>query len=571
MLKVELTSPISLNEKIKMKSHAHHLIKTLAVVSIIAAVTTPALAEEVGVTQAVCQQSIDPALFSSVEHLRELTATVAGFGLRSTGSEAHEDNISWIAREFSKLPGFTTKEDFIDIQRWQPSPVADNGKGRSLERAARVTLSTTQDGNIEIAVAGAVPYALPTVEKASTGELVYFKDPSEITKERASGKIVIVDVPDPGIPNAVLLALSRYFTDDLWSSTFESYKRPAMWTGTPLAKILTDAGIAGAAGVIVAFDLPRAQVAGYFDPHDGTHFTVPAAYVGVDEGLMLKAAAANGGKASISIDAVRDEARTRNLIATLPGLSKEKIIFSTNTDGNTWVQENGNAGLMALAEYFSRLPVACRPRTLEFAFGSAHLHMSREGTQLYANEANRDYDRGEVVFAFAVEHLGTREILPVERSNGPGKELKFTGEGEVMGWFVGPSDALIQASINAIQKHSLDKVMVLRGEGIPNPMRSPSFCSFGGLGGSFHGNLIPTIAIISGPWSLWAPSFGEQAVDFERMRNQLLSIGDTTLELAAKPASEIAGDYTAERQRRADGAKTCAMKTRPEQAPASSP
>ncbi|PTQ74341.1 hypothetical protein [Pseudomonas sp. GV071] len=544
-----------------MKIRSHDLFKTVAIVALICSCNGLALAGD------TCPQTVDPAQFSSAEQLRELTKTVAGFGLRSTGSAAHENNISWIASEFSKLPGFTTKEDYIEIQRWQPTPLADDGVGRSLEKAGHVTLVRADGGTEEIKVAGAVPYSLPTNGQRSTGELVYFKDPNDINKDTAKGKVVIIDVPETGLPYAGLLALSRYFTDDLWSESFSSYNRPFMWSDAKLAKVLTDAGIAGAAGVIVAFDVPRAQVAGYFDPHRGTHFTVPAAYVGIDEALVLKAQAEQRGKASIGVDAVRDTARTRNLIATLPGLSKEKIIFNANTDGNTWVQENANAGLMAVADYFSRLPLACRPRTLEFAFGSAHLHISREGTAKYAAEVNRDYDKGEAVFAFAVEHLGTREIVPVERTDGPGRELQLTGKGEVMAWFTGPSEALKSASVKAIKKHNLDRVAVLRGQDNPNPMRSPTFCSFGGIGSYFHGNLIPTIAIISGPWSLWAPSFGEQAVDFDRMRNQLMAVTDTTLELAGKPASEIAGDYTAERKRRAEGAETCEFENPPEQAP----
>jgi hypothetical protein len=39
------------------------------------------------------------------------------------------------------------------------------------------------------------------------------------------------------------------------------------------------------------------------------------------------------------------------------------------------------------------------------------------------------------------------------------------------------------------------------------------------------------MAVISGPWSLWAPSFGERAIDFARMRRQLLAVGDTLLML----------------------------------------
>ena len=70
----------------------------------------------------------------------------------------------------------------------------------------------------------------------------------------------------------------------------------------------------------------------------------------------------------------------------------------------------------------------------------------------------------------------------------------------------------------------------------------PSICSQGGLGTNFHGLLIPTIAGISGPWSLWAPAFGEDAIDFDRMRDQTLAFGDVAVELDDVPRDAIAGE-----------------------------
>src|SRR5262249_26115050 len=119
---------------------------------------------------------------------------------------------------------------------------------------------------------------------------------------------------------------------------------------------LVAAGLAGAAGLIVAFDFPRGQVRGYYDPHTGTHYRVPGVFVGVDEALRLKQMA--GSRASVGVLARTDHATTRSVVATLPGQSAERIVFDANTDGNTWVQENGNAALLALAAYFSRLPLS---------------------------------------------------------------------------------------------------------------------------------------------------------------------------------------------------------------------
>ncbi len=97
---------------------------------------------------------------------------------------------------------------------------------------------------------------------------------------------------------------------------------------------------------------------------------------------------------------------------------------------------------------------------------------------------------------------------------------------------------LVEASIDAVERRGLTKTAVLKGVGLPADDQVPSICSQGGLGTNFHGLLIPTIAGISGPWSLWAPAFGEDAIDFERMRDQILAFGDIAVELDDVPRDD---------------------------------
>lgn len=65
------------------------------------------------------------------------------------------------------------------------------------------------------------------------------------------------------------------------------------------------------------------------------------------------------------------------------------------------------------------------------------------------------------------------------------------------------------------------------------------------------------MALISGPWSLWAPSFGADALDYDRLRMQHIAIGDAVLMLSQYSKAELAGNYTVFREQRANGtAKT---------------
>lgn len=510
-----------------------------------------------------CPESIDPASFATADDLRDLNAKIAGFGLRSTASAEHESMIDWVEDSMRALPGVAIDSDDYQIKRWQPSPLASDGPGRDLVAAGKLAVLQPDAAPEVLRTAGAVPYSLPTGEEGRTAPLVYLPPGTAITPENSKGRIVIRDVQSPAVPYATFAAFSHYMTPDF--PVAGDYERPftAALETDPLA-----AGLAGAAGLILAWNVPAEQIQGYFDPHTGTHFTVPAVWAGVDEAVRLKQLAESGTEAKISVLADVDTAPTRNLIATIPGQSQERIVINTHTDGATWVQENGSAAVLALAQYLSRLPLECRPRTYEFVFASAHLHMSREGTDRYATELDKEYDSGSVAFDFSVEHMGTREILPVDRTDGPGQRLEFTGVGEPYSWFAGSeSPALVAALVAAVKSHPLDRTAVLRGFDRPQPARVPVFCSFGGLGTSFHNRLIPTIGGISGPWSLWAPSFGADAIDFERMHQQTLVMGDTLLALDSTPREELAGGYPAERAARAAGAQTCTHLLPPEDAP----
>ena len=503
------------------RSYWQDTVIVRAPVCALAAILLMSLCPAVAQAAPACPTVVDDRTFATEADLRRLNATIAGFGLRTTGSLAHRLMIDWLEGSVRRMPGIKTRSQTFNIQRWQPLT-------HDLSTSGLLTVADQR-----IRVAGVIPYTKPTV--GVDGELVHL--PSEPITASARGKIVLRDFP----------AVDRGYTAE-----------------AVLNQDLIDAGLAGAAGLIIAFDFPHPQAQGYYDPHTGTHYRVPGVFVGVDEAQQLKQLV--GAQARVSVLAWSSPARTRSLIATLPGQSSERIVLDTNTDGNTWVQENGNAALLALASYFSSLPLACRPRTIEFVFATGHLNRPTEGTEFYARELDAEYDSGTVAFAFALEHLGTREYLPVPRANGPGRELKPSGKSEFFGWFAG-SPRLAAAATSAITARALDRVAVLPGIDPPNPARVPPQCSFGGLGTHLHSHLIPTMAMISGPWTLWAPAFGPDAIDLTRMRSQVLAAGDTVLALGNVPRTEIAGPYLAYRQARAAGTPACPHDLPPVQAP----
>jgi hypothetical protein len=490
---------------------------------------------------------IDEASFASEELLQRWCDRIGGEGLRWTGSAAHERIIAWIEDELDRIPGLAVRSDSYDILRWQPMPRGD------LERAGSLRL-----GIQDIAVAGAVPYTTPIRREAP---VAYLPPGEAITSVNAGGKIVLRDFPSIPLPYDALLGLGLHVTPDCDALRGQIWDRPGLADGI-LHDDLLAAGSADAAGLIIAFDLPREQVAGYFEPHKGTHYRVPAVYIGVDEREQLRQLATDGAPIELAVRGEVDRAPTRNVYATLPGQSAERIVLVTHTDGNTWVQENGIAALLALAKYFAAIPREHRHRTIEFASTSAHLHISREGAARYASQLDHDFDKGTVALALAIEHLGARELVPLPRADGPGRRLEFTGESEPILWAVGPSDALRHAVIDAVTNRGLERVVVAPGFGAAVDGQVPRIASFGGLGTYFHTHLVPTTSIITGPWSLWAPAFRDDAVDIRRLRQQALAAGDVVLAVDAVPREMLAGDYLEHRHARSLGAPT-ALETEP--------
>ena len=140
------------------------------------------------------------------------------------------------------------------------------------------------------------------------------------------------------------------------------------------------------------------------------------------------------------------------------------------------------------------------------------------------------------------------------RTDGPGRRLEFTDAAELLLWCVGPSDPMRRAVVDATSTRDLDRVLVAPGFGAPVEGQVPEIVSFGGIGTPYHAHLVPTMSIITGPWSLWAPAFGAEAIDIGLLRAQVLAAADVVRALDGVPRDAIADGYLADRAARAAGA-----------------
>jgi len=482
---------------------------------------------------AECPDIINGSKFTGKVQLRKMTAKFNSFGPRVLGSASHNKSIDWLESQARGM-GLKTHSKYFKPYAWLPKTRFKNQPGLDIGAAGKLTVKKADGSTVNVADAGAVHWSKPTAKGGRGGGLIYLPPTEEITPENSAGKVVIRDFELGSIPFGLLTPLlGLYQSPDLEGYT--DYTRPYLSPNVHDDSIA--AGVAGAAGVIFAFDVPQKQIRGYYDPHTGTIYRQPQVFVGSAQAAKLKSLAAEGSTARVSVQAKITRKPTRNLIARIPGKSSEKIVLAANTDGNSWVQENGVVAMLAFARYYAKLPLSCRPRTIEMVFSSAHDAFRNDGL----DPKHYPLTKKKIAFAFAIEHLGTREIMPT--GEGADRRLEFTGRADPALLGAGDSEILRQTAIEVAKSRNLPRTAVLKGLGVPNPNRAPSVCSMGGLGNFFHPNLVPTLAMISGPWSLYDPAFGAKAIDFAQMRAQTLAIGDSILALDGLPREQIAGDY----------------------------
>ena len=335
----------------------------LAAITVLAA--TPATAPAATAPGHGCPVRLDRDGLASAATLRALTAKEWSYGPRPTGGPAHRRMVAWLERELRRVHGLRVRSRGFRIDAWAP-------------RAARLRVHAG-GRTLALPVAAPVPYARPTAPSGRRAPLVVVPAGSPITAADAAGRIVVRDAPPGVVPFGVFGAGALG-----WTAPYDprhTIDPAAPFEGDFLAydarvHDLRDAGAAGAAGVVFLKDLPRAQLRGHFEPYEGRSWRVPGVFLGADEARALTAAvrADPGARATLTLRAHRPRVTTRTLLATLPGRSPQRLVIESHTDGTNAVEDNGPVAILALARALARLPQACRPRTIEFAFPTAHFY-----------------------------------------------------------------------------------------------------------------------------------------------------------------------------------------------------
>jgi hypothetical protein len=514
-------------------------------------IVLPAAAQAQASAGARCPSGVDRGDFASTSTLRKLNERLDSFGApRATGNAAHRHFVGWLNHKLRRIDGVKVKSLSYPIRRWD-------------ERRTSLSL-----GDSKLPVAGPVPYSEPTPKRGVTAPMSFIPADEEITAANAAGKIVVRDLEPGSVPFAVftpaLLGIDAYDPTGLLSGGGD-YERDFL---APVQPDLEAAGDAGAKGILFLRSLPRKQQKDFYAPYEGLQWKVPGAYVGSDQAERIRAALSEdpSADATLAIDAHRKPVRTRTLIATVRGKSRQRLVVDSHTDGTNAVEDNGPITMLAMARYLAGMPKACRAKTVQFAFVTGHFYqhllgpgeIRDGGAEQVAAKLDRQYDGGTVGAVMVIEHLGAYQYDAVpRRDGGPGKELVRSDRHELALVPVTNSVPLREATVGMVKRYKLDPTAVIMGADVPSEDRVPHYCSFGGEGSPYERHLLPTVATIAAPNVLFDPAFGTEAIDFGYMHRQSLGYTDLLMEMSGMSRTELAGDVIGMRAERAAGTPTC--------------
>ncbi|AFU05283.1 hypothetical protein O3I_036680 [Nocardia brasiliensis ATCC 700358] len=389
-------------------------------------------------------------------------------GPRFTGSDAHRRWIDYLAGELETF-GLPVRRYPTTLKYWNAGSWA-------------LTVTDAQGAVHDIPVAYYWPYSGTTPPQGITGEL------TEATGADPTGKIVLADRPiTPLVAGAfAAVAIDAQPRSLLLDAALEDSSR--LWLGAqgPKLRDLRDRGAIGAVGIL-PFD--PADAAGQFTPHQQPHDGLPALLLDQLQGNRLRESMRHGPvTATLTLTAeTNDEATIDYLAAELPGNGSRAgaILVMTHTDGQNAIEENGAAALLAMADYFTRLPVAQRDRDLLFVLSPAHMTAPSSAVHPEAWLDHHPEIADRLVAAVVPEHLGATQW----DAGGTGRAWHATGKQEILVLGVGNSAELAQAVAAELTGSDLDRTLVAR----------PYTDNLYGEATGPYRRGIPTVTAIAGP------------------------------------------------------------------------
>jgi hypothetical protein len=467
---------------------------------------------------------VDPTLLASQDQIKQWVADKASFAhaFMPTGSAAHRSYVDQLAgwMQSSCVTGFT--RDSFPYYDWQAQNTSlnvsySNGKSKSVKVAKYIAYSGETDANGIQAPLFVLPH--PWVTKEGTVKIGNKTIDEAMADYAVSGKIVVVDVPKPYIPNALIRGDMFNINDP--DHTIPIATASAWLTGQgAVPQIEAALAKAQAAGLVAVLPFTDPTVTNMYAPINGIHVGLPGVYVDSATGFALATAVRTGTAATAKLVLqanVNPSGTMDNLVATIPSNSSRTIIVSSHTDGANAVEDNGPPAIQALIDYFCKVPQDQRPVTISIVMDGGHF-AGNAGLKHYV-AANTD-SISHALAEIEVEHIGA---LDTKQQWG---KFKPTGK-----------PAVTTITLSTLSKPPHDEALTFSNDVTPSILAPRSILNFG-ASGPFY-TMVPglnVIQIIVGPNYLLSADWGDdtilnQLIDYGAMHDQIQEIAQMILNL----------------------------------------
>lgn len=441
-------------------------------------ISTTEMKESLMSTQKQDRDILSHETISETDQIISWQKKLESFGPRFTGNKAHVDFVNWLKSELSSM-GLEVHTDTHSFKRWE-------------EIKSSLSISDSTGVN-NFPLLSCYPYSGKTASNGVSAELVFCgKGPGKFKK--ASGKIAIVEVNNPGIPRSIIFKKRHAYPS-------HDAKIPFLIRNTVISSVLKGPDLkkakqAGVLGVIAVWKgISEENVCGQYLPFTSGYKDCPAVWVSKKTGKELISLAGQKRTATLVLDATYSEnEKSETIYASLTGNNdSESIIINTHTDGPNACEENGAVGLLAIARHLSQMPVQERARTTHFVFVTGHFQLPQFGihgqatTRWLQNHPELwDGNKGnqKAVASLSIEHLGCKQWADNKKHT----EFNSTGKTDLEYVYTGNKfmESVFAKSITGRKKI---RTVTLR----------PKNNFYFGEGQPFYKSGVPTISLIPAP------------------------------------------------------------------------
>jgi len=340
-------------------------------------------------------------------------------GSRNTGFPGHVKFVDFLAKRLAECRGVEVLRDSYSLPRWESTRLAISAQARG--GAVRSFHPTS-----------AYPYSGKTPGSGVTAPLLDLgrTTPNEVGGSRPvavtadlRGKIGLLQSPVHGFPFGANFKIWGAYQNDV---TLPDRITEAIWQNRS-APPLEQFKDAGAAGLILCWEgVSDENAEGQYVPFGHKFADLPCLWVGEKTGAELRQLAAQGGQATITLEAtITPDTATDTVYGLLPGTSDEIILVHTHSDGPNAVEENGPVGVVALAKYLASLPKGTLKRTYLFTMTTGHMAGAYVPSFRGFIEKHPDLMK-RVAGALVIEHLGARHWIDRDGTYVPSGENQTT-------------------------------------------------------------------------------------------------------------------------------------------------